>query len=171
MKFELWGAHATHSMASHIVNISGLKPDFDPQELLYSLDLGINIEEVIRHVEAHGNGAVFLVFADDRSADRCIQRYHGKVLLDSSIQVSRPTPALLEQLRKMNPSIVEHQPQLQMQKNEPVDDATAVSAVLKAISHLSRSQPKLLRKALEPQSKSTPVDPGLGMPSGKWPSG
>ena len=167
MKFELWGAHASHSMASHIVHISGLKPDFDPQELLYSLDLGVNIEEVIRHVEAHGNGAVFLVFADDRSADRCIQRYHGKVLLDSSIQVSRPTPALLEQLRKMNPSIVEHQPQLQMQKNEPVDDATAVSAVLKAISHLSGSQRELLRKALEPQSTSTPVDPGLGMANGK----
>ena len=62
-----------HSMASHIVYISGLKPDFDPQELLYSLDLGVNIEEVIRHVEAHGNGTVFLAFVDDRSADRCIQ--------------------------------------------------------------------------------------------------
>ena len=31
-----------HSMASPIVYISGLKPDFDPQELLYSLDLGVN---------------------------------------------------------------------------------------------------------------------------------
>ena len=55
-----------HSMASHIVYISELKPDFDPQELLYSLDLGVNIEEVIRRVEAHGNGAVFLVFVDNR---------------------------------------------------------------------------------------------------------
>ena len=162
---EIWVCREcmlSHSMASHIVYISGLKPDFAPQELLYSLDFGVNTEEIIRHVEAHGNGTVFLVFADDSSADRCIQRYHGKLLLDSNIQVSRPTPTLLEQLRKMNPGIIKNKLQLQIQKNEPADDATAVSAVFKAIFHLSGSQRELLRKVLEPQSTATPPDPWYG---------
>ena len=64
-------------------------------------------------------------------------RYHRKVLLDSSIRVSRSTPALLEQLRKMNPGVIENQLHLQIQKNEPADDATALSEELlrKAFEH------------------------------------
>ena len=117
-------------MVSPIVYISELKPDFDPKELLYSLDLGVNIMEVICHMEAHENGAIFRVFADDWSADRCIQRCHGTVWLNSNFQVSRSTLTLLEQLRKMNPSIIENQT-LQIQKKEPADDTTVVSAIKK----------------------------------------
>ena len=43
-------------MSSCLVYISGLKPNFDPKELVYSLDLGGNIEEIVRHVQPSGTG-------------------------------------------------------------------------------------------------------------------
>ena len=93
-------------MATPIAYVSGLRPDFDPHELLTSLDLGANIDEIVSHVEAHGQGAVFIVFKDDRFVDLCILKYNGSTMLGSLLQVSRPTTALMEQLRRLNPTIL-----------------------------------------------------------------
>ena len=120
-----------------MVKVSGLKHNLDPQELLCSLDLPVNIEKVIPFMKAHGNVTIFLFFVDDRYADGFIQRYHGvSFLLGSNIQVSRPTSALFE-LMKMYTSIFENEPQLQIQKCCSAHDAKVVSVVLKTISHLS----------------------------------
>ena len=87
-------------------------------------------------------------------------------LISRNNQVSRLTPNLLEQLRKMNPNISKTQPLFQIQKNKPADDATAMSVALKEISHLSGSQWELLRKALELQYMTASADSGLGMATG-----
>lgn len=135
-------------MATHVVYLTGLKPDLDQHELLTALELGANMDEIVSHVEAHGKGAAFIVFTDDRFVDSCILKYHGSTMWGNLIQVSRPTAALVEQLRRQKPTIFETQTNPMPQREQTTDDSTAVKAVLDAISSLSTTQQDILRKVL-----------------------
>ena len=96
-------------------------------------------------MQPSGTGTVVILVADDRFVDICIRRYHGKNILDSVIQVSRPPPPVLDQLRKEVPGLFGTEPSVEVQKAEPAADTAALNAVLKAISNLSVSQQDALR--------------------------
>ena len=145
-------------MATNIAYLSGLRPGYDPHELLAFLELGAKTDDIVSHVQAHNKGAVFLVFREDHFVDTCILKYNGSTIWGNLITVSRPTPSLTEQLRRLNPSIFETQLESTQQQTRNTDDSTAVKAVLEAIANLSLAQKDLLNKALAPPTINSDTD-------------
>ena len=62
---------------SSVVYLSNLKPNIEVRELCQALQVGANMDEVIRDIVPNGSNALFIVFTDRRFVDLVITRHHG----------------------------------------------------------------------------------------------
>ena len=61
-----------------VAYLSNLKPNIEMTELCQALQVGANMDEVIRDIVPHGNNTLFIVFTDRWFVDLVITRHHSK---------------------------------------------------------------------------------------------
>ena len=142
---------------SSVAYLSNLKPNIEIRELCQALQVGANMDEVIRDIVPHGNNALFIVFTDRRFVDLVITRHHGKPFVGEFVLgVSRLTPEMGSTLLSLKPTVpVTRSKEVSLQmENEPLPLPPAkqklgVNAILDTINGLSLEQQRMVQAALQ----------------------